>query len=424
MLNIEKIRASLVDRQLLYLDNMYVAQRFVIRLLTPLLRSVKSRLTKVYKKCDTIDDTDLEIIFIASHMGATKSNIIPLIEELQKTRRIGILTTFELYTKHEIQSLTNVSVDVAREPGIAFKWLSFSKKSYSEYIGRRIRLYEEDVLELLKSNKNAFVVNHSDFSLIGGAAIIAARKMSRKEFTIQHGIVSREFFPIVTGNYFVWGDYFKRQMTEISRDYCNFKVLGAISMDKYFEISSEEKIAKRIETRKLLNIPDEKQVNLFISNSQSPIVPRSTHRSALRLAREATLSNHVELLRRLHPQEIGFRKFLFGKKQNKIQSISIENLILASDIVTGVSSTVLIEALALGIPTFQVFPRNYVRPDAPSMPDEFTISNLHQYSSKFNINFYEAQLQINMEILLKDLLVNCGFSTDVIGKQLEAICEK
>jgi hypothetical protein len=223
----------------------------------------------------------------------------------------------------------------------------------------RAYLYELTANHLLDQIRPKGIVLHNDFTTLSRTFVQAAQHRGIREYTLQHGFPSMEYFPTYSRHYLVWGPYFKRYMASNGALAETLPVVGAPRLDY-------------LTSGQLKEWPACSPRLLFLSQTHSPLFTHEEHLTILRMLNQATSKHPLKI--KLHPQEAAGIYANFPNLRRCIlpAQTSLKEALAQHDVAISVNSTALCEAMLMRRVALQIYtPTMARRIGAMRLPEHF-----------------------------------------------------
>lgn len=331
------------------------------------------------------------LLFITQHAGAGWATLEPLVRhaESQGIRTTTVATSAVLRRHSErIRSVSSsvINLDRAVLSGVvlpqgsvrahaAAAWRRLSQGlsddsmenvgrrlgPYVRHLVRRFCAYEQAIRRLLETLDTPVVVNHADFTVAGGAAIAAARRLRVREVVLQHGFPATEYFPVRSAEYLIWGEAFRPIFLAGGAAADQIHTVGAPRLDELARLRPEARRSLRMEARSKWRLSHERNVTLVLSHRQSPAPPGFHERVDRILLGAAAKDAGTTWLVRPHPQERrrDWQRRTAGGPITMAPDQPLIEALCGADVVVSAFSSSLLEAMLLDRPAVQVIPRQY-----------------------------------------------------------------
>lgn len=239
-------------------------------------------------------------------------------------------------------------------------------------IMRKVQIQITAAEMLLEKVKPGRILEVTSYDGACVALNLAAKKRGIPVVEIQHGIIypshpgyaiivpnGRQMFLPIPEKILVYGEKFKEYLSIATPLYQNrvIRVVGSPRLNKFLAIMQRNgRTAIRNSVRKKLNLQDNQIV--IVMTTQKPVANRLAAfcQESLRI-----LPAHVHICLKPHPGELGkglavYRMLTKDRRVTIVtdNDIDLYELLIASDLHVSSYSTVLLEAMALGVPNFVI----------------------------------------------------------------------
>lgn len=214
------------------------------------------------------------------------------------------------------------------------------------------------VIERILSNcsaKNIFLSN--DHLLPSNLVVHIGREYGLEDYVLQHGLLTKFYFPLTTKNFVVWGDKPKEWLRSKNIE-SNILPWGAPRFDLIMNAKAKADELKNNFYNKY-GVEKNKNIFLYMSHSHAIEYGKELHYKNLSALIRVIENEDYQLVIKLHPSEKrAIFKEVFKTHIDRVillpNEANLYDSIVASKICASAYSTTLIESMCLGVPTLQM----------------------------------------------------------------------